>query len=59
MEHGSEEHLRLLSVARGERPPDLLIRSGTVANIYPGEFLTADVGTREVEAGDTGHGRFR
>ncbi|AHY46940.1 Adenine deaminase [Rubrobacter radiotolerans] len=40
---GSEEHLRLLAVARGERPPDLLVRGGTLANVYSGELLPANV----------------
>ncbi|MGH3085912.1 MAG: adenine deaminase C-terminal domain-containing protein, partial [Rubrobacteraceae bacterium] len=58
---GSEEHLRLLAVARGERPADLVVRGGTVANVYSGEFLTGNVeivgeriayvGRREAEIG--------
>ncbi|BBL79229.1 putative adenine deaminase YerA [Rubrobacter xylanophilus] len=43
MRVGSEEHRRLLAVARGEEPPDLLVRGGTVANVYSGELLRADV----------------
>ncbi|MGI8650588.1 MAG: amidohydrolase family protein, partial [Rubrobacter sp.] len=61
MKIGSDEHLRLLSVARGELPPDLLIKGGTVANVYSGEFLAGNVavvgdsiayvGKREIEPG--------
>lgn len=40
---GSEEHRRLLEVSRGERPADLVVRGGTVANVYSGEFLSGDV----------------
>lgn len=40
---GSDEHLRLLEVARGERPADLVVRGGTVANVYSGEFLPGNV----------------
>jgi adenine deaminase len=59
---GSEEHLRLLETARGERPADLVVRGGTVANVYSGEFLPGDVavvgghvayvGNREGDVGD-------
>lgn len=43
MNIGSEEHLRLLEVARGERPADLVVRGGTIANVYSGEFLPGNV----------------
>ncbi|MBA2693818.1 MAG: adenine deaminase [Rubrobacter sp.] len=59
---GSDEHLRLLEVARGERPADLVVRGGTIANVYSGEFLPghvavsgghiAYVGNREGDIGD-------
>lgn len=40
---GSAEHLRLLETARGERPAELVVRGGTVANVYSGEFLPGHV----------------
>ncbi|MEW6635834.1 MAG: adenine deaminase, partial [Actinomycetota bacterium] len=38
-----EEHRSLIEVARGERPADLLVRGGTVANVYSGELYRANV----------------
>ncbi len=43
MRLGTQERLELLEVARGERPADLFIRGGTVANVYTGELLSANV----------------
>jgi adenine deaminase len=43
MNIGSDEHLRLLEVARGERPADLVVHGGTIANVYSGEFLSGHV----------------
>jgi adenine deaminase len=34
---------QLLAVARQERPPDLVVRGGTVANVYSGEWLRWNV----------------
>ena len=33
-----EDHLKLIETARGERPADLFLRGGTVANVYSGEL---------------------
>lgn len=38
---------RLLAVARGEEPPDLVIVGGEVANVYSGEWLAANVEVAE------------
>ena len=38
-----EERRRLLEVAQQRRPPDLVITGGTVANVYSGEWLRANV----------------
>lgn len=43
MQTGYEEHLRLIETARGERPADLLVRGGTIANVYSGELHGGDV----------------
>src|SRR5215203_1266623 len=40
---GYEEHLRLIETARGERPADLFVRGGTVANVYSGELHGANL----------------
>jgi adenine deaminase len=40
---GYEEHLKLIETARGERPADLFVRGGTVANVYSGELHGANV----------------
>ncbi len=40
---GAKERRELLEVARGERPADLFIRGGTVANVYTGELLPVNV----------------
>ncbi|MEK7205356.1 MAG: amidohydrolase family protein, partial [candidate division NC10 bacterium] len=34
---------RLIAVARGERPADLVLRGGRVANVFTGELLREDV----------------
>lgn len=39
MRIGLDDRRRLLEVARGERPADLFVRGGTVANVYSGELL--------------------
>lgn len=38
-----EEHTRLIETARGERPADLFVRGGTIANVYSGELLEGNV----------------
>ena len=43
MQAGYEEHLRLIETARGARPADLLVRGGTIANVYSGELHGGDV----------------
>ena len=37
------EHARLVETARGDRPADLLVRGGTIANVYSGELHGGDV----------------
>jgi adenine deaminase len=39
----TEEHARLVETARGDRPADLFVRGGTIANVYSGEFYEGDV----------------
>jgi adenine deaminase len=39
----AEEHARLVETARGDRPADLFVRGGTIANVYSGEFYEGDV----------------
>lgn len=43
MHPGAEDRRRLLATARGERPADLFVRGGTVANVYSGELLPGNV----------------
>lgn len=38
-----EDHLKLIETARGERPADLFVRGGTVANVYSGELHEGNV----------------
>lgn len=38
-----EEHLKLIETARGERPADLFVRGGTIANVYSGELHAGNV----------------
>ena len=38
-----EEHLKLIETARGERPADLFVRGGTIANVYSGELHEGNV----------------
>ena len=38
-----EERRKLLETARGERPADLFIRGGAIANVYTGELLSGNV----------------
>lgn len=40
---GPEERRRLLETARGERPADLFIRGGRIANVYSGELHEGNV----------------
>jgi adenine deaminase len=40
---GPEEQLKLIETARGERPADLFVRSGTIANVYSGELHGGNV----------------
>ena len=43
MRLGIEERGELLKVARGEQPADIFVRGGTLANVYTGELLPANV----------------
>lgn len=43
MQIGTQERKRLLETARGERPADLFIRGGTIANVYSGELHEGNV----------------
>jgi len=43
MPAGPEERKRLLATVRGERPADLFVRGGTIANVYSGELLDGNV----------------
>jgi adenine deaminase len=54
---GVRELRRLIAVARGERPADLTLRGGRVANVFTGELLREDVAI----AGNriAGLGRYR
>ncbi len=38
-----EEHLKLIETSRGERPAELFVRGGTVANVYSGEWHAGNV----------------
>jgi adenine deaminase len=40
---GPEERKQLLETVRGERPADLFVRGGTIANVYSGELLDGNV----------------
>src|SRR5436309_15693612 len=40
------ERRRLIDVARGARPADLVIRGGTLLNVYTGELYPANVAVR-------------
>lgn len=39
----AEDRRRLVETARGERPADLFVRGGVVANVYSGELLPGNV----------------
>ncbi len=38
-----EQHRRLVETARGDRPADLLVRGGTIDNVYSGELYRGDI----------------
>ncbi len=40
---GPEEHAKLIETARGERPAELFVRGGTIANVYSGELHEGNV----------------
>jgi adenine deaminase len=40
---GNEERLKLIETARGERPAELFVRGGTIANVYSGELHEGNV----------------
>jgi adenine deaminase len=40
---GPEEHAKLIEAARGERPAELFVRGGTIANVYSGELHPGNV----------------
>ncbi len=43
MQAGPEEHAKLIETARGERPAELFVRGGTIANVYSGELHAGNV----------------
>jgi adenine deaminase len=40
---GYEEHQKLIETARGDRPAELFVRAGTIANVYSGELHEGNV----------------
>lgn len=38
-----EEHLKLIETSRGQRPAELFVRGGTIANVYSGELHAGNV----------------
>src|SRR5215212_9099402 len=44
---GYEEHQMLIETARGDRPADLFVRGGTIANVYSGELHEGNVAVTE------------
>ncbi len=50
------EHARLVETARGDRPADLLVRGGTIANVYSGELHEGDVAVAEGRIAYLGEG---
>ena len=40
---GHEEHVRLIETARGELPAELVVRGGTIANVYSGELHEGNI----------------
>lgn len=51
--------LRLLAVARGEEPADLLLRGGQIVSVYTGEILRADVAVKDGLVAGIGEGYDR
>jgi adenine deaminase len=50
-----EEHARLIETARGDRPADLFVRGGMIANVYSGELHAGNLavtGSRIVYVGE-------
>ncbi|MDP9478667.1 MAG: amidohydrolase family protein [Actinomycetota bacterium] len=43
MQSSPEEHAKLIQTARGERPAELFVRGGTIANVYSGELHAGNV----------------
>ncbi|MDP9439491.1 MAG: amidohydrolase family protein, partial [Actinomycetota bacterium] len=43
MQSSPEEHAKLIETARGERPAELFVRGGTIANVYSGELHAGNV----------------
>ncbi|MDP9457551.1 MAG: amidohydrolase family protein [Actinomycetota bacterium] len=43
MQASLEEHAKLIETARGERPAELFVRGGTIANVYSGELHPGNV----------------
>ena len=43
MQASPEEHQKLIETARGERPAELFVRGGTIANVYSGELYAGNV----------------
>src|SRR5438876_4472933 len=48
------ERRRLIDVARGARPADLVIRGGTLLNVYTGELYPANVAVKGERIGYVG-----
>ncbi len=53
---GPEQRRRLVATARGERPADLFVRDGTVANVYSGELLPGNVAVTDGHIAYVGRG---
>ena len=43
MQASPEEHAKLIETARGDRPAELFVRGGTIANVYSGELHEGNV----------------
>ena len=51
-----EEHARLIETARGERPAELFVRGGTIANVYSAELHEGNVAVTEGRVAYVGEG---
>jgi adenine deaminase len=57
MPASAEEHARLVETARGDRPADLFVRGGTIANVYSGEFYEGNVAVTAGRIAYVGEGK--